>query len=970
MAHVSELGQAGDKQRKTVTVIFCDVVGSTALGESRDPEAVERLLVRYFDRMREIVELHGGKVEKFIGDAVVAVFGVPAAHEDDALRALRAAAEMRAALPALELEARIGVNSGEIVTSGHGTLVTGDAVNVAARLEQAASPGEILVGAPTLALAASAVVEELEPLVLKGKAEPVPAFRLLAVGPPERRHADRFVGRVDELALLRGAWERALTEERCLLTTVVGDPGIGKSRLVEELIAGLGARTVRGHCLSYGEGITYFPVVEVIKQLGNLPEEPGAARALRALLGESDAATTADEIAWAFRKLLEQSAPLLVVFDDIQWGEETFLDLVEHAALLAAAPLLLLCLARPELSERRPQWPVTLRLGPLPPAEVEELLPAFLPGSLRVRIARAAGGNPLFLTEMVAVAAEDGEEVVVPPTLKALLAARLDRLERGERSVLQRGAVEGELFHRGVVHALAPAETELSPRLTALVRKELIRPDRAIFPADDGFRFCHLLIRDAAYDALPKAARAELHERFADWLDAHGAGFVERDEVAGYHLEQAYRYRVDIGPADAAAEALASRAAERLIAAGRRARDRTDWFGAISLLTRAADLYPPSRPALLLQIAELNYLVGNHSRSLQLLDEAAQTSHAGGDEAAELVATVWRARVACEAGDPSVPFEKVVEVADRARAILGRSGDDDQVAQVDWHAAAYRGYLGRGDEAAPLYASAIEHAQRAGDRHRARVCLEGIIGSKSWGSTPVSEFLTFLDEMSDEFKDLLTASEVPHHHAALMAAYSGDFARAHAEYAVSQRIAAEFANPVVAAAATMFLGMIELLKGNADAAELVLREGYDRLDGLGAQGYQSTMAALLAEALLRQGRTGEAEELLDVADKIAQPDDIDTHVRSRATRARILARRGAHTEAGRLSDSAVRMAAPGNNIVLHGTALLARADVLGAAGAVDEAEESLRRALELFTRKENVVQAEQTRRLLSAVGAS
>ena len=516
----------GHRQRKTVTIVFCDVVGSTALSESRDPEAVERLLARYFARMRAIVESHGGTVEKFIGDAVVAVFGVPVSHEDDALRALRAAVEMQQALPGLGIEARIGVNTGEIVTSGHGTIVTGDAVNVAARLEQASAAGEVLVGLQTVALAGEgARVEELEPLRLKGKSDPVAAFRLVEVGlGTVRRRGDRFVARTEELALLREVWERVLGERRCELFTIVGEPGIGKSRLVEELIDGLEARVVRGRCLSYGEGITYFPVVEVIKELGALPEDAAAAEVLRSLLRESEVATSADEIAWAFRKLLEDTSPLLVVFDDIQWGVETFLDLVEHVALFSTgAPLMLLCIARPELNEQRPRWLVNLQLGPLPPDDVETLLPATVSGSLRARIIRAAGGNPLFLTEMIAVAADAEGEVVVPPTLKALLAARLDQLEREERGVLQRGSIEGELFHRGAVEALSPAGSELTPRFTALVRKELIRPANSMFPTDAGFSFCHLLIRDAAYDALPKATRAELHERFADWLDQHGA---------------------------------------------------------------------------------------------------------------------------------------------------------------------------------------------------------------------------------------------------------------------------------------------------------------------------------------------------------------------------------------------------------------------------------------------------------------
>ena len=363
--------------------------------------------------------------------------------------------------------------------------------------------------------------------------------------------------------------------------TVVGDAGVGKSRLVAEALAAVEARVVRGRCLPYGEGITYWPVVEVVKQLAALPSDPVAAAAIRSLLGESDVGTSGDEIAWAFRKLLEEQAPLVVVFDDIQWGDETFLDLVESTALLSAgAPLLLLCMARPELVERRPGWPGTLRLEPLPPQQADALIGDAVSEELRERIAHAAGGNPLFISEMLAMAAGNAE-VEVPPTLKALLAARLDQLDEPERRVLERGSVEGEIFHRGAVQALAPEETQVTTRLAALVRHQLVRPDRAQLAGDDGYRFRHLLIRDAAYDALPKAVRADLHARFADWLDEHGHALVERDEIVGYHLEQAARYRAELGQPD---PSLADRAAARLAAAGNRAVDRQDYRAGAALL--------------------------------------------------------------------------------------------------------------------------------------------------------------------------------------------------------------------------------------------------------------------------------------------------------------------------------------------------------------------------------------------------
>jgi len=337
-----------------------------------------------------------------------------------------------------------------------------------------------------------------------------------------------FVGRESELRSIQAAWEQALAERRCQLVTIVGEAGVGKSRLVAEALASLDARVVQGRCLPYGEGITYWPVVEILKQLPALPPDEPAAAAISSLLGETGAATSAEEIAWAVRKLLEEQAPLIAVFDDIQWGEETFLDLLEHIALLSSgAPILLLAMARPELTERRVGWPLMLRLEPLGEKEAEKLIPEQIASELRPKIARASGGNPLFVEEMVAMAGEAGGDVAVPPTLQALLAARLDQLDPAERRVLERGAIEGEVFHWGAVRVLTSEENQVTPRLASLVRKGLIRPEKPQVVGEDGFRFRHLLIRDAAYAGMPKAIRAELHQRIATWLASRHADLFD-----------------------------------------------------------------------------------------------------------------------------------------------------------------------------------------------------------------------------------------------------------------------------------------------------------------------------------------------------------------------------------------------------------------------------------------------------------
>src|SRR5436190_11758410 len=730
--------------RKVVTVVFCDVVGSTSLGESVDPEALQRLLARYFERMSGIVETHGGSVEKFIGDAVMAVFGVPAAHEDDALRACRAAVEMRGALPELGVEGRVGINTGEVLSGTEERLATGDAVNVAARLEQAAEPGEILIGADTLALVGAAVeVGDERLLELKGKSEPVAAHLLVSVlDVPERSHASRFVGRERELEQLSDAWDRALTGPRCELVTVVGDAGVGKSRLVGEALAGVEPRVVRGRCLPYGEGVSYWPVVEVVKQLQSLPSDPVAAAAIRSLLGESGVGTSGDEIAWAFRKLLEEQAPLVVCLDDIQWGDETFLDLVESTALLSAgAPILLLCMARPELLDRRPGWPGVLRLEPLPAEQVEALIGDQVSGDLRERIAYASGGNPLFVSEMLAMVATD-DDVDVPPTLRALLAARLDQLDERGRKVLERGAVEGEIFHRGAVQALVPGEMQLTTRLAGLVRRELIRPDRAQLAGEDGYRFRHLLLRDAAYDSLPKAIRADLHSRFADWLAQHGLGLVEVDEIVGYHLEQATRYLTELGRPD---PDLCERAAERLAAAGRRAKDRLDGRAATSLLTRAAELLRPHRLDVALELEAAwatNDLDGR--AAVQAADTLADRAAASGDHSG---ASLGRATGLCLrviSGELGSYDEQ--EALCRAALPFEEERDDPRRLALLWLAVGVtaQNRMHCGDAVAALE-RAFHHSRRAGDSPSS-ITLE-LDWALILSPRPADEGLRILDEL-------------------------------------------------------------------------------------------------------------------------------------------------------------------------------------------------------------------------------
>jgi class 3 adenylate cyclase/tetratricopeptide (TPR) repeat protein len=936
-----------------VTVLFCDVVGSTALGESVDPEALQGLLARYFERMKGIVESHGGSVEKFIGDAVMAVFGVPVAHEDDALRACRAAVEMRDAFPELGVAGRIGVNTGEVLTGTEERLATGDAVNVAARLEQAAQPGEVLVGAETVGLVGVAVeVGEERLLELKGKSEPVAARLLVSVREvPERSHESRFVGRERELQALVGAWDRAVTGSCCELVTVVGDPGVGKSRLVAEALAQIDARVVRGRCLSYGEGITYWPVIEVVKQLGALPSDEQAGRAIVSLLGESEMVSGTDEIAWAFRKLLEEQAPLVVCFDDLQWGEETFLDLVESTGLLSTGgSLLLVCMARPELFDRRPGWPATLRLEPLPEEEAEALVGDAVPGDVRQRIVRASGGNPLFLTEMVALTG-GGVDVEVPATLRALLAARLDQLDEPERRVLERGAIEGELFHRGTVQALAPEETEVTPRLAALVRKQLVRPDRPVLPREDAYRFRHVLIRDAAYDALPKAVRADLHRRFAAWLEEHGRSLVELDEILGYHLEHAARYLDELGRPD---PELAFAAGERLAAAGQRARWRADSRAAASLIERALVLTRPHRFDVHLEVDLADMLWRSDlPHAVEIADAALSRAEAEGDEAATALARTAAAHSRLWAA--LVSADEAERIAREARPVLEAVGDDNGLVRVWMTLAVVANARARFDDRARAGEQALLHARRAGQPYPDSF---GIAKALAFGPRPASEALAALDTLLPDLRypgDALAR--------ALLLAMLDRMQEARAVAIQAEERAHELGHTFEA----YWLGELALVARDLPVAAAHLKTAYDALEESGSTEMLTTVASRLGYVLGRLGRHDEAEALAETGRELADPDDVGSQVYWRQAQALVRSARGEHADAELLAREALSWARRSDSPVIQGETLADLAQLLETAGHRDEAIAAWHEALECYERKQIIPVARRVRERLAAI---
>ncbi|HEX6491695.1 MAG TPA: adenylate/guanylate cyclase domain-containing protein [Gaiellaceae bacterium] len=1000
------------ESRKTVTVLFCDVTGSTAMGEKIDPESLRRVMSRYFEVAKAIIERHGGTVEKFIGDAIMAVFGVPALHEDDALRGVRAAAELRDARAALNeelvqmygtrIDLRIGVNTGEVVTGTEERLATGDAVNVAARLEQAAEPGEVLVGPATVRLVRDAVtLEPVEPQHLKGKAEPIAAFRLLELRPLESASARvgvAMVGRERQRQLLHDAFANVVGERSCHLFTILGTAGVGKSRLVTEFLEGLdGATVIGGRCLSYGEGISYWPVTAAVKQLlGPSPDDrlaelgldPATARTLDPILGRVAVASSPQEIAWAVRKLFEAAAadqPLVVVFDDLHWGEPVFLELVEHVADFSRdAPILLLCMGRPELLDRSAAWgggklnATNVLLEPLSVDETTELIARLLPpdgisASLRDRIVEVAGGNPLFVGEMLAMLAEGGNgsgEIVVPPTIQALLASRLDQLEEAERKVLERGAVEGQVFHRGAVVALAPEEGQVDGRLMMLVRKDLVRPEQSALAGDDAYRFRHLLIRDAAYEALPKATRAELHERFADWLVECAPDLVELDEIAGYHLEQAASYRAELGPLDDAARTLAPRAAERLLTASRRAFGRGDIPAVENLAPRVVSLAPRGsvlhREAML-ELSRALIVTAQFEAARAVLQELQTAAELAGDRKSASRRRLLEVELQVE-HDKSARMETALAVVEEARSELAALGDDEGVAWALRLAGNLRAWLGLTEEADQVWAQALEYAQRAESPARVAEILYWKSWSLWWGPTPAGEGLVQADEIIERAVGHPQLEAVATVVRGRLKGMRGDLDGGRADLRTGRTRLREIGQLQNWAGTAMMDADLELLAGNAEAAETVLRESYDFMGKTTETGFLATITGYLATAALELGRDDEALALAEEVERITQPDDFEPHVRQGCVRACVYARRGADEEAIESVRLAAAIADATGYTILREFVALSRAEVERRGGRLEGERRALEDALRLAELKEDVVTAERARLRLVELG--
>ncbi len=928
------LAEPSSGQRKTVTVLFCDLVDSTVLGSRVDPEVLRGLLVDYWSRARAVVESHGGTVEKFIGDAVVGAFGLPVLHEDDALRAVRAAADLLVAVRELnkasvarfdvELAVRIGVNTGEVLADARSeTLISGDTANVAARLQAAAAPGQVLLSAPTLQLVRDAVaVTDVGPLQLKGKGEPVPAFSLLGVRPASagqvrrRRFSTRLIGRGRQLSLAEAMYATAAEEQACVLLTVLGEPGVGKSRLVDELLARIGeeAMVLIGRCLPYGDGITYAPLTEMLlmladqvggstSDLASRIEHPQAVVAgLETLAGRAQTATAA-EMAWAFRRLAESlggDRPLVLVVDDLQWGQPGLLELLAHLVELArGAAILVVAMARPELLARQPTWgsgrlsSTTITLPSLSASDSQrlttELLGAQADPDLVDRITHAAGGIPLFVEETVAMLVDDGrlvadgsggyqastglDAVTVPATVRAILAARLDQLPGDQREVVDAACVVGKTFYPEALQNFLGSDVDVSARIDELVRSDLIAPARSDFAGHEAFGFTHLLTAETAYLALPKRRRAQLHEQTATWLHAHSADSTTRAVVA-FHLEQVVGYRDELGEPD---PDLAQQTAQVLLQLVDESTAIGDGAAAAAYADRAVRLTAyPSELGALAQLAS-----SRAARVAGSLTDASVWAARAEEQAALLDNSALRIRATIQRTlvddflDPTNSAVTSMRIAQECLEALSKTGDDTALADAYRLRASASSWLGQVDAASRDALAALEHARRSPRTARRYSDLMNlVVGPMELGGGSLDDGVELLDFLEREYGDDQAMRADIETERLWVVAFRGDLDGAQAELQRRCDLLIEQGSVLWAASWLWYgVGMFQEWRGDFDAAETTLRRAIDLKEAGGDTASRSTMLADLARLLGIAGRVDEARDALESSRALSQELD-------------------------------------------------------------------------------------------------
>jgi DNA-binding SARP family transcriptional activator/tetratricopeptide (TPR) repeat protein len=987
--------------RRPVTVICMLLRMTTNSGLPLDPEAYEVVSEQSVSALAAVLERYGGKLASSADERLMGVFGATSVHEDDALRAVRASLEARRLITTemadrlrrygVRLTCRCGVATGEALVGGPVPLRSAGNVHAqAVALAEAAEPDQILISGPTQELAAAAIET-----VSAGAGRFLLRSAQAVVRPLALRLDVPLVGRGDELRQLAAACAVAGQERVITLVTVLGEAGIGKTRLVREIERRLGheVNVLTGRCLPYGEGITFWPLREVIRQASGGHDSPEKIEAL--LDGQPDAAEVAArlslaigpgnqgrldgaEIFWAARRLFEtlaRSRPLLVVFEDLHWAESTFLDLVESLAVQPGqAPVGLVCVARPELLEQRPGWAgdaaraFSVELLPLAEGPAAALLDSLavdqrIPPSTRARLLEAAAGNPLYLEQLAASLSEHTGSVswpVLPPTIQALIGARLQRLGPGASSVLARAAIVGKDFGIQAVSELLPPQARgpLSRNLRTLVAKGLVQHQPSDRRPGEEYSFRHILIQEAAYRAVPKSLRAELHHRFADWLEyVRWEPATTRPEILGYHLEQSVRYLSELRPAEAQSSPLPRRAASHLEAAGVAADDRDDALAAVNLLVRAAALLPGDDPSLARLYTSLGAALteaGQLEKAKATLDDAQRIAAASGDEG-QLAHARAQALLSGLKLVPNMAAVQVAQALPELRAEFARGPDERGLCLALRLEAAVYWIHGRAAAAEDAWCRAAEYARRANDRRQLTEILGWLASAALWGPTPAAEGIRRCADYLDEVGNHPRGQVAILNHLAGLHAMQDQAVAAQATLR-SAKSYLDRLGPTMTAAVTQPAAFVAMLAGDPATAETYLRFAFDTLSQMGEKDNLSTEAVLLARAIAAQGqaRYGEARELAALGLETAAGEDLVTEIIGQGLSARMLADDGRHAEATELASAVVALAAQTDLLSQHADALLDLAHVLGAAGLFSEARVSVSQALDLYQIKGNL----------------
>jgi class 3 adenylate cyclase/tetratricopeptide (TPR) repeat protein len=995
-----------DQARKTVTVLVCQTTDVRSTGARPDAEVMRRIAELWFARSAGVLTRHGGTAERFLGEGVVAFFGVPVAHEDDALRAVRAAVELRKELARLNIElaaewnvglsAKLGVETGEVLVGDPATgaaSVTGAAVQTAARLQQAATAGQVVLGETAWSLVRSAVTAE----ALTTPGEDVGAWRLIDVDQDApaipRRFDTPFFGRAEELLELRSVFERTTRERTPCLVTVLGEAGIGKSRFAAEARLDLltEARVLVGRCLPYGEGVTYVALREIVRQaLGDSPvealpsllsDEPDGSRVaevVSALLGLVSASVALEEGFWGVRRLCETLArvrPLVLVFEDVHWAETSMLDLIEYvAANVVDAPVLLLCLARHELVEHRPGWgngrgrTAIVELTPLTPRE-SELLAVWLirdrgAAGATDEVVAVAQGNPLFVEQLIGMLADGGwraGEQQLPVTVEALLAARLELLGPAARLVLEHASVLGVRFELSALAQIVPAHvrTTLPGHVRALVRKDLLGPTAS--SDADGYRFRHVLVREAAYRRLPKEERADLHERYADELASAPAlgGAGGRDELIGHHFERAHAYRMQLGREDPRSRRLAERATKHLIAAAAEAFARTDFRAVDQLLARATPLLAtddPRRAPSLYDRGTSLLTLGRFAEADAVLNEALEAARAIGDQQSE-----WRARLdrAVSSGFSS----GLINILERSR--LARDGveelgrlDDDRGLVRAWRLAGSvardRGRAARMEEAGERM---LSHARRSGVYREEAWAAWLLADAILIGPTPAATGIDKCEQLVPRRGELRVGDVGPLGTVALLRAMQGDFDQGRELIERGRRLLASLGHKRPLLTTICWRGQLELMAQDWAAAEQALREASELATASGERETLGQVSALRARTMIALGELAEAERLVRTARECAAPECRSAQATWRAVDAVVLAARGSADAAVERASEAARLLRRTDLLSLRADVYVDLATTLRARGDAEGEATAVRQAHALYELKGNKVAA-------------